>query len=51
MNPALATVWLTLAIQLKTLAEQHSEEFQRRQGLTRGLYESARMMLFKNVRE
>ncbi len=33
------------------VAEQHPEEFQRLQGLTRGLHESARLMLFKNVRE
>ncbi|WP_119737166.1 LTA synthase family protein [Pseudomonas sp. Larv2_ips] len=33
------------------VAEQHPEEFQRLQGLTRGLHESARLMLFRNVRE
>jgi phosphoglycerol transferase MdoB-like AlkP superfamily enzyme len=33
------------------VAEQYPEEFQRLQGLTRGLHESARLMLFKNVRE
>ena len=33
------------------VAEQHPEEFQRLQGLTRGLHESARLMLFQNVRE
>ena len=33
------------------VAAQHPEEFQRLQGLTRGLHESARLMLFKNVRE
>ncbi|MCF5141871.1 sulfatase-like hydrolase/transferase [Pseudomonas sp. PA-6-1D] len=33
------------------VAEQHPEEFQRLQGLTRGLHESARLMLFMNVRE
>ncbi|WLH83814.1 LTA synthase family protein [Pseudomonas sp. FP2338] len=33
------------------VAGQHPEEFQRLQGLTRGLHESARLMLFRNVRE
>ncbi len=33
------------------VAEQHPEEFQRLQGLTRGLHESARLMLFRSVRE
>ncbi|OPA97820.1 sulfatase [Pseudomonas fluorescens] len=33
------------------VAEQNPQEFQRLQGLTRGLHESARLMLFKNVRE
>ncbi|MGU9826711.1 LTA synthase family protein [Pseudomonas sp. LF242] len=33
------------------VAEQHPEEFQSLQGLTRGLHESARLMLFRNVRE
>ena len=33
------------------VAAQHPEEFQRLQGLTRGLHESARLMLFRNVRE
>jgi len=33
------------------VAAQHPQEFQRLQGLTRGLHESARWMLFRNVRE
>lgn len=33
------------------VAAQHPQEFQRLQGLTRGLHESARWMLFQNVRE
>ena len=33
------------------VAAQHPEEFQRLQGLTRGLHETARLMLFRNVRE
>ncbi|MGB3125247.1 MAG: sulfatase-like hydrolase/transferase [Pseudomonas sp.] len=33
------------------VAEQHPQEFQRLQVLTRGLHESARLMLFRNVRE
>ena len=33
------------------VAKQHPEEFHRLQGLTRGLHESARLMLFRNVRE
>jgi phosphoglycerol transferase MdoB-like AlkP superfamily enzyme len=32
------------------VAQQYPEEFQRLQGLTRGLHESARLMLFRNVR-
>jgi len=33
------------------VANQHPEAFQRLQALTRGLHESARLMLFRNVRE
>ncbi|WP_248731572.1 LTA synthase family protein [Pseudomonas sp. MWU13-2517] len=33
------------------VAKQHPEAFQRLQVLTRGLHESARLMLFRNVRE
>lgn len=33
------------------VAAQHPEEFQRLQALTRGLHESARLILFRNVRE
>jgi len=33
------------------VATQHPAEFQRLQALTRGLHESARLMLFRNVRE
>ncbi|AVE05643.1 sulfatase [Pseudomonas palleroniana] len=33
------------------VAQQHPEAFQRLQALTRGLHESARLMLFRNVRE
>ncbi|NWD64577.1 LTA synthase family protein [Pseudomonas sp. IPO3774] len=32
------------------VAQQYPEEFERLQGLTRGLHESARLMLFRNVR-
>jgi len=32
------------------VAQQHPEEFERLQALTRGLHESARLMLFRNVR-
>ncbi len=35
----------------ENVATQHPAEFQRLQALTRGLHESARLMLFKNVRE
>lgn len=33
------------------VAAQYPQEFQRLQGLTRGLHESARLMLFRNVRQ
>ena len=33
------------------VAQQHPEEFQRLQALTLGLHESARLMLYRNVRE
>lgn len=33
------------------VAEQHPDEYQRLKGLTRGLHEPARLMLFRNVRE
>ena len=36
---------------LQDVAGEHPEEFERLLGLTRGLYESARLMLYQNVRE
>jgi hypothetical protein len=33
------------------VARQHPEEFQRLLELTRGLHETARVMLYRNVRE
>ncbi len=35
---------------LDNVAEQHPEEFERLRDLTRGLHETARMMLYQNVR-
>ena len=36
---------------LDDVAQQHPEEFERLLGLTRGLYESARLMMYQNVRD
>lgn len=41
---------LASATPREDVAEQHPEEFQRLQQLTRGLHESARLMLHRNVR-
>ncbi|MOA34280.1 hypothetical protein D3C78_1556460 [compost metagenome] len=35
---------------MEDVASQHPEEFQRLLGLTRGLHETARLMLYRNVR-
>lgn len=36
---------------LEDVAQRHPEEFERLLGLTRGLYESARLMMYQNVRD
>ncbi|MBK5529695.1 sulfatase-like hydrolase/transferase [Pseudomonas sp. TH06] len=41
---------LRSATPLENVAEQHPQEFQRLVELTRGLHESARLMLYRNVR-